>query len=184
MTAALIAAVAATAGIILGRLWDARSETARWRRDQKTASYQRLAEAYRRTLEGIRTVALTDPADERFIDLVQQVRADSTWDDAYTAVWLHGSPPVVQAAAALDHAETKLFYDAQEHRHRVEDWYRIRIPAHQAFEHFLEAAREELKLQPVAATFFPAIGRQTPPSPVSTPPAEEPEQKRSGTPTS
>lgn len=38
MTAAIVAAVAATLGIILGRFWDKRSETARWRRDQMVAS--------------------------------------------------------------------------------------------------------------------------------------------------
>ncbi|WP_433203320.1 hypothetical protein ACQP1G_13865 [Nocardia sp. CA-107356] len=92
-----------------------------------TASYQRFADVFRKTQEGIRTVALADPASELFPELVERVRNDSSWDDAYTAVWLHGSPAVVQAATALDLAITELFYDAQDRKHRVEDWYRIRV---------------------------------------------------------
>ncbi|MFI9508397.1 hypothetical protein [Nocardia sp. NPDC052566] len=134
MTAAIVAAIAATLGIILGRFWDARSETTRWRRDQTAASHQRLAEAFRPTVEGIRTVALADPADPVFSELVARVRDDSSWDDAHVAVLLHGSPRVIQAAAALDHAVTELFYRAQDRLHRVEDWYRIRGPAGQALE--------------------------------------------------
>ncbi|MFC9892126.1 hypothetical protein ACFVMC_00390 [Nocardia sp. NPDC127579] len=165
MTAAMAAAVAATLGIIIGRFWDVRSEAARWRRDQMTASYQRMAEVFRKTTEGIRAVALTAPGDELFAEKVDRVRADSSWDDAYSAVWLHGSPAVVEAARELDLAMTELFYDAQDGAHRIEDWYRLRIPARDAFENFLEAVRDELKLKVVAVKYFPDVPRQVP-SPV------------------
>lgn len=167
MTAALAAAIAATLGIIIGRFWDVRSEAARWRRDQMTASYQQMGEVFRKTTEGIRAIALADPADEQFREMIDRFRADSSWDDAYSGVWLHGSPAVVQAATALDLAETELFYEAQDHLHRIEDWYRIRIPARQAFENFLVAVREELRLAPVPVTFFPEFPRQIPAPPPS-----------------
>ncbi|MFG1793991.1 hypothetical protein [Nocardia sp. NPDC049149] len=162
MTATLAAVVGATLGIIIGRFWDMRSEASRWRRDQMTASYQRMADVFRKTTEGIRTIALADPADERFAEMVDRFRADSSWDDAYSAVWLHGSPVVVQAATALDLAETELFYEAQDHLHQIEDWYRIRIPARQAFERFLVAVRDELRLAAVPVTYFPDFPRQIP----------------------
>jgi hypothetical protein len=52
----LLAETAAVIGLVLGRLWDARSESSRWRRDQKTASYRRLAEAFIVLYENIRSV--------------------------------------------------------------------------------------------------------------------------------
>lgn len=162
MSAALMAALAATAGIVIGRLWDVRSEAARWRRDQTAASYQRLVDVFRRTLEGIRTVALADPASDSFGEYVDRVRADSSWDDAYSAVWLHGSPAVIEVATSLDLAVTELFYQAQDQRHRVEDWYRIRIPARQAFEEFIEAVRADLGRPTVHVRFFPDFARQIP----------------------
>ncbi|WP_433204702.1 hypothetical protein ACQP1G_16465 [Nocardia sp. CA-107356] len=161
MMAAMVAAVAGTLGIILGRFWDVRSETTRWRRDQMTASYQSLAEAFRRTAEAIRTVALADPADPAFTELVGRVRNDSSWDDAHVAVLLHGSPEVVQAAVAMDLAVTELFCHAQDCLHRVEDWYRIRAPEVLALERFIDAARSELDLKPVPVKFL-APARQVP----------------------
>ncbi len=46
MGAAMRAAFPGVAGVAIGRLWDTRSESTRWRRDQKTASYQRFAEQW------------------------------------------------------------------------------------------------------------------------------------------
>lgn len=153
MTAAIVAAVAATLGIILGRFWDARSEATRWKRDQMTTSYQHLGEAFRRTVEAIRTVALSDPADPASPELVASVRNDSSWDDAHLVVLLHGTPTVVQAAVAMDLAITELFYTAQDHHHRVEDWYRIRIPAGRALENFIDRVRAELDLKPIPVKY-------------------------------
>ncbi|WP_459963896.1 hypothetical protein [Nocardia sp. IFM 10818] len=165
MTAAVVVAVSATLGIVVGRFWDVRSESARWRRDQMVSSYQRLAEAYRRTVEGIRAVALADPADPAYPGLVAEVRNDSAWDDGYVAVLLHGSPRVVEAALAMDVAVTELFYEAQDRLHRVEDWYRIRIPAGQAKEGFIDAVRAELALKPVPVKYRPAARQVPAPAP-------------------
>jgi hypothetical protein len=152
---ALVAAIAGVLGIILGRIWDARSETSRWRRDQKTASYQRLAEAFILIYEDIRTVALAEPDTVAFIDAVDRARRDKTWDNALAAVWFHGSAPVVTAASLMDRVVTELFYDAQTRLFLVEDWNQARIPSADAFEEFIAAAREELSLSPVTIKLFP-----------------------------
>ncbi|WP_067470516.1 hypothetical protein [Nocardia amamiensis] len=66
MTAALLAALAGIDGVTLGRLWDTRLESARCRRDQKTASYQRVIEQFQATYEAVRVVALTDLDEDSF----------------------------------------------------------------------------------------------------------------------
>jgi hypothetical protein len=155
VSAALLAAIAGVLGITLGRLWDARSESSRWRRDQKTASYQRLAEAFILIYEDIRAVALAEPETDAFIDAVDRARCDKTWDNALAAVWLHGSTPVVTAASLMDRAVTELFYDAQTRLFSIKDWNQARIQSADAFEGFIAAAREELDLSPVPIKLFP-----------------------------
>ena len=67
VSTALLAALAGIIGIMLGRLWDARSESSRWRRDQKTASYQRLAEAFNVVYENISIRRPDDPGHRRIV---------------------------------------------------------------------------------------------------------------------
>jgi hypothetical protein len=153
MVTALFATITGLAGIILGRVWDSRLEAARWRRDQKVGSYQRLAEAFRRTYEAIRTIAILDPDDSRAA--VSAAREDHSWDDALASVWLHGSPAVVTAAVMMDRAITDLLYTAQERLFSVADWEKARIPSRRALEHFIKTARDELGLSPVSIGFFP-----------------------------
>ncbi|UBU16655.1 hypothetical protein [Nonomuraea gerenzanensis] len=155
MSTAVIAAIAGILGIIIGRLWDTRSESTRWRRDQKVASYQRFAEQFQSVYEGIRSVALADPGTDNFQKAVEEARRDRAWDCALTAVWLHGSPAVVAAANSLDKSITKLFYDAQERVFLVEDWHRERLHSQDAFIQFVNAVREELALAPVDFNPFP-----------------------------
>jgi hypothetical protein len=155
VNAALLAATTGITGLILGRLWDARSEASRWRRDQKTASYQRLAEAFISVYEDIRSVALAEPDTGELFDAIDRARRDKTWDNALVAVWLHGSPPVASAASLADRAATELFYAAQARLYSIEDWNRARIPSADAFERFITAAREELRLSPVPGRLFP-----------------------------
>ncbi|MFD1536967.1 hypothetical protein [Nonomuraea guangzhouensis] len=155
MSTAVIAAIAGVLGIIIGRLWDARSESARWRRDQKVASYQRFAEEFQSVYESIRSVALAGPETDAFRRAVEEARRDRAWDCALTGVWLHGSPAVVAAANSLDKSITKLFYDAQERVFLVEDWSRERLHSQQAFRRFVDAVREELSLPPVEFNLFP-----------------------------
>ncbi|MET9512158.1 hypothetical protein ABZX62_27565 [Streptomyces flavidovirens] len=155
MSAALLAAIAGIIGLAFGRLWDGRSEASRWRRDQKTASYQRLAEAFIVLYEEIRSVALAEPGTEATLDAVDRTRLDKTWDNALVAVWLHGSTPVVTEACSMDLAVTELFYDAQARLFSIEDWSRARIPPADAFERFIEIAREELGLSRASIKLFP-----------------------------
>ncbi|MFD0360096.1 hypothetical protein ACFQZZ_01365 [Nocardia sp. GCM10030253] len=157
MNSAILAAIAALVGIAVGRLWDARSESTRWRRDQKTASYQRYAEEFQSIYEVIRALAIADPDTDTFAGMVADARTNGfkAWDSAFIAVWLHGSAPVVSAATALDRRVTELFYEAQHRRFPVEDWEQIRIPARRAFESFIAAVRHELALSPPQIQFFP-----------------------------
>jgi hypothetical protein len=102
MTAAILAAATGVLGIAIGRLWDSRSEAARWRRDQMTASYQSLADQFESMYEAIRIIALTELTTEELPSVIQDARTNNfiPWDSALTAVWLHGSKDVVTAANA------------------------------------------------------------------------------------
>ncbi|WP_063131830.1 hypothetical protein [Nocardia fusca] len=163
VTVALIAAVAGVLGVVLGRIWDHRSESTRWRRDQKTACYQRVAEEYRATCEGVRTVALADRSTPEFGELVTRVRIETAgWDNAYAAVRLVGSRPVVVAAALLDAAMTELFDTVQERQLTSEQWRETRKPTDKAFANFIISVRRELRLDPVPAEYFPELD---PPAP-------------------
>ncbi|MFQ6394938.1 hypothetical protein ACLMAJ_15920 [Nocardia sp. KC 131] len=156
MTAALLAAIAGIVGITIGRLWDTRAESSRWRRDQTTTSYQRVVEQFQVTYEVIRTIALAEPHTDSFQALVHEARIDAfkPWDSAFAAVWLHGSANVVASATALDRAITKLCSDAQERQFTVEDWNQARVPVREAFERFIDSARRQLGLPRAPVRFF------------------------------
>ncbi|WKU48254.1 hypothetical protein Q3V23_31650 [Streptomyces sp. VNUA116] len=155
MGATLLAATAGVIGIVLGRLWDGRSEAARWRRDQETASYQRLAEASISLYEEIRTIALTERGTGALNEAIDRARRDKTWDNALVAVWLHGSASVVAAASLMDRTVTELFYGAQSRQHSTEEWNRARIPSADTFEQFLASVRKDINLSPVSVRLFP-----------------------------
>jgi hypothetical protein len=152
---ALFATLAGILGIILGRLWDARSEAGRWHRDQKTESYQHLAEAFIFLYEKIRSVALAGPGTEESNGAIDQYRLDNkTWANALFGVWLHGSASVATAASLVDLAAKELFYAAQVRLFSPEDWDQARISSAQAFERFMAVAREDLDLSPVPGKLF------------------------------
>jgi hypothetical protein len=152
---AILATLAGIIGIALGRLWDARSEASRWGRDQRTASYQRVAEAFILLYEDIRSVALAEPGTNFMTEAVEHARSNKTWDNALAAVWLHGSASVVAAAALIDRVTTELFYATQANSYSIEEWNRARIASADAFEAFMTTAREDLKLSPVSIKIFP-----------------------------
>jgi hypothetical protein len=151
------AAVAGLLGIIVGRFWDGRSESLRWRRDQTTQSYQRLAEAFSQVYEHIRTVALTEPGTSALVEATERARHDKTWDNALAAVWLHGSTKVIESSLSLDLEVTKIFHEVQGTQLTVGDWNDARRPAADAFEQFVEAAREELRLPFVSIRLLPDV---------------------------
>ncbi|MEV6103065.1 hypothetical protein [Nocardia sp. NPDC051981] len=169
MTAALLAALTGIVGLAIGRLWDTKSESTRWRRDQKTACYQRLAEEFQASYEAIRIIALTDSNSTALQALIEHTRTGvfAAWDSAVAAIWLHGSAEVVTSATQLDDAIGALFYSAVERQLATQEaWNQARVPAREALERFVESARKELDLPSVPVRLFtdpPSI----PPSPPS-----------------
>jgi hypothetical protein len=150
-----LVAVAGFLGLMLGRFWDNRSEASRWRRDQKTASCQRLAEAFILLYEDIRSIALAEPDTEVSSEAIDRARRDKSWDNALVAVWLHGSTPIVAASMMMDHEVTRLFYDAQARLYSIEEWNEARKSSAGACERFISTARTELDLSPVSVKLFP-----------------------------
>jgi PhoPQ-activated pathogenicity-related protein len=124
MEAALIAALAALMGLAVGRLWDTRSETARWRRDQRIRVYEGLATAYYQVREAIRALAMCEPgtaaADQAEIR-VYEVAAQE-WNQQVVATWLHGSPLVIPTVERLDRLVVTLFLDARARRYTWEEF--------------------------------------------------------------
>ncbi|MEV0709638.1 hypothetical protein [Nocardia aurea] len=148
MTTAMVAALTAVLGVVIGRLWDNRSESSRWRRDQKTASYQGFIEEFQSVCEVMRALATVDPGGAgSYAERVEHVRIDDFkgWDSAFNAVRLHGSTRVVDVATQLDLEITDLFYQVAEHQLSVDGWKQARVPARQAFDRFVVAARDELR---------------------------------------
>ncbi|MEV6103059.1 hypothetical protein [Nocardia sp. NPDC051981] len=156
MGTAVIAAVAALLGVALGRLWDARAETARWRRDQTMAAYQGLSEAFRASYDDIQAIAFADPTDLDYATTVRTIltTGNHRWHDAATAVWIHGAPATITAAAALGRQLTALHTDAVTTRFTTERWALARVPARRAFEEYLGAVRQTLHLMPVPDAFY------------------------------
>ncbi|WP_040816211.1 hypothetical protein [Nocardia concava] len=156
MGTAAIAAVAALLGVALGRLWDGRAETARWRRDQTMAAYQGLSEAFRASYDDIQTIAFADPTDPDYAITVRTIitTGNHRWHDAATAIWIHGAPATITAAAALGRELTTLHTDAATTRFTAERWALARVPARRAFETYLGTVRQALHLTPVPDAFY------------------------------
>ncbi|MET8423206.1 hypothetical protein [Nocardia sp. NPDC004860] len=168
MIAALLAALTGIVGLAVGRLWDTKSESTRWRRDQKTACYQRLAEEFQATYEAIRIVALTDSDSTSLQALIEHTRTGgfAAWDSAVAAIWLHGSAEVVASATQLDDAIGSLFCLAVERQLTTDDaWKQARTPAREALERFIESARRELDLPAVPVRLFTDASAHPPGSP-------------------
>ncbi|MBF6173100.1 hypothetical protein [Nocardia blacklockiae] len=122
-----------------------------------TSAAMAAVAAILRIYEGIRMLALADPAPAEFATLHERVRIEylSDWETALAAIWLHGSAEVVEAAVAVDRTATDLFTKAV--HHQIRDWEqfeRERLPLRHSFERFLQAARHELRLPEVGASFF------------------------------
>jgi hypothetical protein len=58
MEAVVLAAVAGVIGLPVGRFWDTKSESARWRRDQRVVAYEKVIKGYYEAREAIRQVAM------------------------------------------------------------------------------------------------------------------------------
>ncbi|MFC9964908.1 hypothetical protein ACFVH4_11760 [Nocardia ignorata] len=156
MIPAVLAAMAGVLGIAIGRFWDSHAESTRWRRDQKTASYQRYAEEFQSSYGLIRTIALADRASHTFAETLARAKADGflASDAAFITVWMHGSAPVVEAATRVEHAMTDLYEQAQEQAVSIDGWRQMADPTRRAFEGFLLTMRNELALPAVSSSFF------------------------------
>ncbi|GII26447.1 hypothetical protein [Planosporangium mesophilum] len=164
MQATLLAGLAGLIGIILGRLWDTRSESRRWRRDQRMQSYQAVAGEFYRYREAIRELGHTarpgQEHDERSAE-VHQLRTD--WNRTLAALWLHGSERAVQCALAVDHQLAELRIRATAAVITDEDWPTRREPAQMAYDNFIDAIRHDLALSPLKSLRAGAARRSAPP---------------------
>jgi hypothetical protein len=103
MEAAIMASLAAIFGLVIGRLWDSRLESVRWRRDQCVRVYEHATSAYYKVREAMRMLALTEPGTSESEAAENKVRATGAeWDRCMVAVWLHGSEPVAEAIQQVD----------------------------------------------------------------------------------
>jgi hypothetical protein len=156
MWTAVVAAVTAILGIAVGRLWDSRAESARWRRDQTIGSYQQLAEAFRSSYDDIQDIAFSDPGVADSNGMVRKIIVDGNhvWHSALSSVWFYGSPDVIVAATSMDRSLTALYAQAIERLFSAEEWAEARVPARRTFEKFLKAVRAELSLPRVPHYFY------------------------------
>jgi hypothetical protein len=123
VAATLIAAAAGIVGLLLGRFWDCRSESSRWRRDQQVRAFDRLAEEFHLFYEAVRAVALLAPGTSECDGAVSRARDVGTgWDRAMAAAWLYGPQTVARAARTVDDRLTKLWVTAQERRMTPVEW--------------------------------------------------------------
>lgn len=147
MDATVIAGLAAIVGLVLGRFWDSRSETARWRRDQRIRTYEQVGGSYYALREAIRVLAMLEPSSESTPEVASRaLDLGVEFNRAIVAVWLHGSGPVAAAVREIDREVIKMFLAAREHRFSWEEWRDVRAPAEHALERFIEAVRSELSL--------------------------------------
>ena len=151
MEIALIASLAGIIGLVIGNLWDSRSEAARWQRDQRIRTYEQIGYTYYALREAFRVVAVstpgtlqTDEAISRALDL------GGEFNRAIFAVWLHGSEPVANTVRELNSRVNELFLASRAKQSSWEEWRVIRGPGEVALERFVEAVRSELSLPQIS----------------------------------
>ncbi|MGW4244784.1 hypothetical protein [Nocardia sp. NPDC004722] len=155
----MIAAFAGVMGIALGRLWDSRAESARWRRDQRAATYVRLAEAYWDVFRAIDGIASTEGTEalgdsRRWSALSDRAGpALDRWNGALLAALVYGSPAVAEAATVVDSLIDNLGTKAGGACHDWEVWERETKPLKQAFQDLMAIIRNDLDLKAHAAVF-------------------------------
>jgi hypothetical protein len=160
---ALIAAVAGIAGLVIGRWWDIRSESDRWRRDRRVRSYEEVAAEFYRLREALRILAMLDPANPDFdAQRARLEEAYAQWNRILSALWLHGSDDVAAAAIKIDYEFNELLSKAL---HMTVDWTvwpLLREPLYASFDDYVDAVRRELSLPRLVALRAGAAARQTP----------------------
>ncbi|BCJ47822.1 hypothetical protein GCM10010168_21810 [Actinoplanes ianthinogenes] len=165
---ALLAALSGLIGIIVGRFWDARSESRRWRRDQRMQSYQAVAGEFYRYRDAIRELGcVTRPGPEHDERLAEVSKLRTDWNRSLATLWLHGSERAAACALSVDHQLSKLSTRAREESIPHEQWLAEREPVLTAYDDFVDAIRSDLSLSPLAALRAGA-GRRSLGSPAST----------------
>src|SRR3954454_8644099 len=95
MEAALIGAVSAIFGLLIGRFWDTHLESARWQRDRRVGAYEKFIFVHYNMREAVRVLAQTAPGTPDAAAAEHRVRElGADWNTAMVAVWLHGSNSV------------------------------------------------------------------------------------------
>jgi hypothetical protein len=147
MNATILAALAGLLGLAAGRLWDARTEATRWRRDQRIRIYESLASGYYQVREAIRVLAMSEPntneseaAEIRVLEV-----AANDWNRQVVAAWLHGSAPVIAKVENLDRRIVELFFRARARRFTWQEFQGARETTQEAIEQYIETIRKELK---------------------------------------
>ncbi|MFC4063609.1 hypothetical protein [Actinoplanes subglobosus] len=155
MQPALYAAIAGLLGVMVGRYWDTRSETSRWKRDQRIRIYEQFAGSYYQLREAIRQLALL-PSSGTEAETAASNALDrgAEFNQAIIAVWLHGSAPVIASAHQVEGAINALYVTARAGKLSWDEWVVRRRAAQHALHEFTQAVRAELGLPPVPITMF------------------------------
>jgi hypothetical protein len=150
MEAAIMASLAAIFGLVIGRLWDSRLESVRWRRDQCVRVYEHATSAYYKVREAMRMLALTEPGTSESEAAENKVRTTGAeWDRCMVAVWLHGSEPVAEAIQQVDLEVERLLNRIRSCQLTWEEFQEERRPVARRLDAFIEEIRKELKRPPV-----------------------------------
>lgn len=149
---AVLAALSGLIGIVLGRFWDTRSESRRWRRDQRMQSYQTVAGEFYRYREAIRELGrVPNPGPEHDVRVVDASKQLTDWNRSLATLWLHGSEQAVACALSVDHELSKLSARARKEGFLEEQWPAYREPTLVAYDNFIDAIRSDLSLSPLLA---------------------------------
>jgi hypothetical protein len=147
VASAILAALAGLIGLVAGRLWDTRSESTRWRRDQRVMSYQSVACEFYRYREVLRlTSACPKDSPDRVHATATLMEHHAVWNQCLSALWLHGSENAARAAYELDHAISILGDYVYEHEIPPDEWVLRKEEAQEKFDDYIDAVRKDLSL--------------------------------------
>ena len=145
--AAIIGLTATILGLIIGRYWETRSESAKWRRDQRTLAYNSAAKNFYAIRDALRELAQTSMQDAAKVDRFAAVtRAGIDWNSAVVSVWLFGSEEAASLLQAVDLEIDELAERARARQFDFWAWHETRRDAQACFERFLEEVRVNLSL--------------------------------------
>lgn len=150
MLPAVLTALAAIAGVVIGRLWETRSEIGRHKRDRRVAAYENLCGHYFEVRERIRKLSMAEPSSvDSYSARTEVLETGATWNKAVATVWLHSSEDVCRRLGELDHKLNDSVHRALDRQYSWDEWRVERRFAEEGLEAFLEAVRVELRRPPV-----------------------------------